>query len=72
MGKTLIGPPEKASQDFFVFSCFRYPRYQRIIGHMPNTMEIFHMQLRLYGPVMYIPERAWATKAGVEVPVVCN
>ena len=41
------------SLDFFVFSCFRYPRYQRIIGHMPNTRDIFCLQLRLYGPVNY-------------------
>ena len=38
------------SLDFFVFSCFRYPRYQRIIGHMPNVLNFF-LQLRLYGPV---------------------
>ena len=41
------------SLDFFVFSCFRYPRYQRITGHMPNCLEIFCLQLRLYGPVTY-------------------
>ena len=41
------------SLDFFVFSCFRYPRYQRIVGHMPNVLIIFCLQLRLYGPVGY-------------------
>ena len=49
------------SQDFFVFSCFRYPRYQRIIGHMPNTRNIFCLQLRLYGPVTYF-SLAWPNK----------
>ena len=43
------------SLDFFVFSCFRYPRYQRITGHMPNCLKIFCLQLRLYGPVRDVP-----------------
>ena len=25
---------------FFGFACFRYPRYQRIIGHTPNAWDI--------------------------------
>ena len=45
------------SLDFFVFSCFRYPRYQRITGHMPNCLKIFCLQLRLYGPVTYLCSR---------------
>ena len=40
--------------DFFVFSCFWYPRYQRIIGHMLNVLKIFCLQLRLYGPVGHV------------------
>ena len=43
-----------SSLDFFVFSCFRYPRYQRKIGHMPNVLNIFCLQLRPYGPVNYL------------------
>ena len=45
---------KKGSLNFFVLSCFRYPRYQRIIGHMSNCLEIFGLQLRLYGPVAYL------------------
>ena len=42
------------SLNFFVLSCFRYPRYQRIIGHIPNCLKIFCLQLRLYRPVSYV------------------
>ena len=30
------------------------PRYQRIIGHMPNVLKIFCFQLRPYGPVIQL------------------
>ena len=55
MEKTLIGPPGKDSRWIFLFfpGLGRYPRYQRIIGHMPNARDIFCLLHRLYGPVRY-------------------
>ena len=51
--KVVIRACRKIGQlNFFVLSCFRYPRYQRIIGHLSNCFQIFGLQLRLYGPVL--------------------
>ena len=42
------------SLEFSVFSCFRYPKYQRIVGHMLNARNIF----------LFAAETVWTCEIG--------